>query len=64
VPTLTRGPRPDHLRLAAPHLLLDTEVDVACLPDLDAAARVDGAATVAALEATWRTRLAHVLFGP
>lgn len=64
VPTLTRGPRPDHLQLAARHLLLDTDVDVASLPDLDAAARAGGAAEVAALEATWRTRLAHVLFGP
>ncbi len=64
VPTLTRGPRPDHLQLGARHLLLDTEVDVACLPDLDASARAAGAAEVAALEATWRARLAQVLFGP
>ena len=64
VPVLTRGPRPEHLRLAAPHLLFDDEVDLARLPDHDAAARAAGAAEVAALEAAWRARLAEVLFEP
>jgi glycosyltransferase involved in cell wall biosynthesis len=64
VPTLTRGPRPEHLRLAAPHLLFDDEVDLRALPDLGAAARADGAAAVAAQEAGWRTALAEELYGP
>lgn len=64
VPTLTRGPRPDDLQLRARHLLFDDEVDVGCLPDLDAAARAAGAAEVAALEATWRTALARALYEP
>ena len=64
VPTLTRGPRPADLRLRAPHLLFDDEVDLARLPDLDGAARRTGAAEVAAQEARWRRELADVLYGP
>ncbi len=64
VPTLTRGPRPTGLRLHAPHLLFDDEVDVAHLPDLDATARVDGAAEIAVLEAAWRSDLTIALYGP
>jgi glycosyltransferase involved in cell wall biosynthesis len=64
VPTLTRGPRPDHLRLVAPHLLFDDEVDVAALPDLGAHARTSGAAAVADQEQRWRADLAAELFTP
>jgi glycosyltransferase involved in cell wall biosynthesis len=64
VPTLTRGPRPRGLQLEAPHLLFDDEVDVAHLPDLDAAARRAGAAAVAGLEASWRADLNATLYGP
>jgi glycosyltransferase involved in cell wall biosynthesis len=64
VPTLTRGPRPSGLQLAAPHLLFDDEVDVARLPEVDAAARRAGVAAIAQQEATWRADLAAALFGP
>ena len=64
VPTLTRGPRPAHLQLRAPHLLFDDEVDVGHLPDFGVAERSEGAAVVAALEVRWRAALADALFGP
>ena len=64
VPTLTRGPRPAHLQLRAPHLLFDDEVDIARLADVPIAARRQGAADVAALEERWRASLADALFGP
>jgi glycosyltransferase involved in cell wall biosynthesis len=64
VPTLTRGPRPDHLRLTAPHLLFDDEVDISALPVMTAADRAAGAAAVDAQEQRWRSELAGELFAP
>lgn len=64
VPTLTRGPRPADLQLAAPHLWFDDEVDVGHLPDLDPAARRAGAEAIAHLEARWRAELRSALFEP
>jgi hypothetical protein len=64
VPTLTRGPRPDDLRLDAPHLLFDDEIDLAAVPDLGPAERQAGAAAVAALESAWREQLVEELYGP
>lgn len=64
VPTLTRGPRPDHLQLTAPHLLFDDEVDLVALPDATNEDRVAGAAAVEAQERRWRAELAAELFTP
>ena len=50
VPTLTRGPRPAHLRLTAPHLLFDDEVDLRALSLPAAAERPALAAGIAGLE--------------
>ena len=62
VPTLTRGPRPAHMRLAAPHLLFDDEVDISALPLPAVADRPALAAGIAALEESIRARLVHELF--
>ena len=64
VPTLTPGPRPDHLQLAPPHLHLDDEVDVAALRPASPSVRAAGAAAVAELEARWRAELVTELYGP
>lgn len=63
VPTLTRGPRPAHLRLQAPHLLFDDEIDVAAVPS-ESAGRGRLAAAIAAQEDGIRARLVHELFDP
>jgi hypothetical protein len=62
VPTLTRGPRPDHLRLDAPHLLFDDEVDVGALRLPAVGDRPALAAGIAALEEQIRARLVQELF--
>lgn len=62
VPTLTRGPRPDHLRLDAPHLLFDDEVDVGALGLPAVGDRPALAAGIAALEEQIRARLVQELF--
>lgn len=64
VPTLTPGPRPVDLRLEAPHLWFDDEVDVGRLPDVPVEQRQAGAEVVADQEARWRRDLAAALFGP
>jgi glycosyltransferase involved in cell wall biosynthesis len=63
VPTLTRGPRPAHLQLRAPHLLFDDEVDVGRLP-APSEGRDELAAGIATLEDGIRARLVHELFEP
>ncbi|MDP1821507.1 MAG: hypothetical protein Q8K58_16650 [Acidimicrobiales bacterium] len=64
VPTLTRGPRPSHLQIAAPHLLFDDEIDLVAVPTFDGVERAAGAKVVAELEQVWRTQLVEELFGP
>jgi glycosyltransferase involved in cell wall biosynthesis len=62
VPTLTRGPRPADLRLDAPHLFFDDEVDVGHLRLPSAAERPVLAAGIAALEQRIRAQLVEELF--
>lgn len=64
VPTLTRGPRPAHLQLTAPHLLFDDEVDLGAIPLPPPGQRSELAAGIAALEHSIRARLVHELFEP
>jgi glycosyltransferase involved in cell wall biosynthesis len=64
VPTLTRGPRPAHLHLTAPHLLFDDEVDVGALRLPAADERPALAAGIAEQERSIRARLAQELFEP
>jgi hypothetical protein len=64
VPTLTRGPRPPHLRLDAPHLLFDDEVDLGALALPPATDRPAHAALIATMEADIRTDAVRELFAP
>jgi glycosyltransferase involved in cell wall biosynthesis len=64
VPTLTVGPRPEGLRLEAPHLLFDDEVELGSIRLPDRTGRLAGLDTIARLEADWRAHLVAELFGP
>jgi hypothetical protein len=62
VPTLTRGPRPAHLELTAPHLLFDDEIDLGAVILPEASERRRLSAGIADLERGYRARLARELF--